>query len=195
MTLESTPNDIPVPIVLPAGLGHSADSVLVRQANLMMEELRSALQEDWSAACRSARRLTALIASNAPSQRVTTGCGLAPWQVRKLTAFVEGHLDQTILVEDLADLVDLSPGHFCRSFKDAFDVTPHAYLIQARIRRAQSLMCATDESLSRIAVSCGLADQAHLTRLFRRLVGVTPSAWRRNLDQGEVALGASPPDA
>jgi len=55
---------------------------------------------------------------------------------------------------------------------------PHAYVIRQRIRRAQRLMLQTDDALSQIACLCGLTDQAHLTRLFRRMVGTTPKVWR-----------------
>jgi AraC family transcriptional regulator len=52
-------------------------------------------------------------------------------------------------------------------------------VIRRRVERAQGLMLATDASLSDIALDCGLADQSHLTRLFRRIVGESPRAWRR----------------
>ncbi|WP_457354340.1 helix-turn-helix domain-containing protein [Sphingomonas sp. UYP23] len=47
------------------------------------------------------------------------------------------------------------------------------------MRHAQMLMLHTDDTLSHIACACGLTDQAHLTRLFRRMVGETPLVWRR----------------
>jgi AraC-like DNA-binding protein len=58
-------------------------------------------------------------------------------------------------------------------------VAPHRYIVQLRLELAQSLMRSTNEPLCDIALACGLTDQAHLTKLFRRHVGQTPNAWRR----------------
>ena len=106
--------------------------------------------------------------------------GLASWQLARIRAHVEAQLDSTILIEDLSAIVRLSPGHFCRAFKVSTGETPHGYIMRQRIRRAQTLMLNTDETLSQIACACGLTDQAHLTRLFRRMVHETPLVWRRN---------------
>lgn len=105
--------------------------------------------------------------------------GLTPWQLTRVQRYVEERLEGTVFVETLAEVAKLSPGHFCRAFKASIGETPHAFLVRQRIRRAQALMLETGDTLSQIAYACGLTDQAHLTRLFRRLVGDTPMAWRR----------------
>jgi AraC family transcriptional regulator len=105
--------------------------------------------------------------------------GLAPWQVRRVTAYVDANLDKTIRNGDLAAVARLSPCHFNRVFRNSVGDPPHLYIIRRRIERAQGLMLSTDSSLSEIAAECGLADQAHFTRLFRRLAGDSPAAWRR----------------
>ena len=105
--------------------------------------------------------------------------GLAPWQIRKVTSHVEAHLDRPIRREELVTLVRLNPSYFGRAFRNSFGEPPHEYVIRRRVERAQGLMLSTDAPLSEIAVDCGLADQAHLMRLFRRIAGENPSAWRR----------------
>ena len=80
---------------------------------------------------------------------------------------------------DLAALVRLSRFHFSRAFKDTFGDTPHRYVLRRRIEHAQGLMLTTKTTLAEIALECGLVDQAHLGRSFRRIVGETPAAWRR----------------
>jgi len=105
--------------------------------------------------------------------------GLAPWQVRRLKAHIEENLGGTIYCEDLARLVRLSLSHFMRAFKESFGCAPHAFLIRRRMELAQGLMLTTDEALGQIALTCGLADQSHLTRLFQKCVGESPAAWRR----------------
>jgi AraC family transcriptional regulator len=112
--------------------------------------------------------------------------GLAPWRIRRLTAHIEANLDTTVTTKGLAALVDLSAFHFCRAFRDSFGDSPHVYLMRRRIERAQGLMLTTNTPLGQIAVDCGLCDQAHFHRLFRRFVGESPGAWRR-------ARFASPP--
>lgn len=105
--------------------------------------------------------------------------GLAGWQLKRVIDHIDRALGGSIVVETLAELTKLSSGHFCRAFKVSVGETPHAFLVRQRIRRAQRMMLHSDETLSQIACACGLTDQAHLTRLFRKLVGDTPLAWRR----------------
>ncbi|MES2022402.1 MAG: AraC family transcriptional regulator [Pseudomonadota bacterium] len=121
--------------------------------------------------------------------------GLAPWQLQRVSDYVEERLGDTIVLDGLAGVVRLSTGHFCRAFKVTVGETPHAFLIRRRIRRAQTLMLTTKDSLSHIACTCGLTDQAHLTRLFRRMVGDTPLSWRRTwshmFERGELGSAAA----
>jgi len=105
--------------------------------------------------------------------------GLAPWQIRRVTTHIETNLDAAITTKGLAMLVRLSAFHFCRAFRDSFGESPHGYVTRRRIERAQGLMLTTSASLGQIAADCGFTDQAHLSNLFRRLVGESPGVWRR----------------
>lgn len=105
--------------------------------------------------------------------------GLAPWQIRKVTSHIDAHLDRSIRNEDLAALVRLNASHFGRAFRNSIGEPPHEYVIRRRVERAQGLMLSTAAPLSAIALECGLADQSHLTRVFRRVTGESPRAWRR----------------
>lgn len=111
--------------------------------------------------------------------------GLPRWQAKRLVAYIKENLDRPIRSEDLAALTGSSASHFFRTFKTTFGQTPCAYIASRRIERAQQMMLTTNHPLSQIALDCGLCDQSHLTRLFRRLVGTTPSDWRR-----EYAFGS-----
>ena len=143
--------------------------------------LRSALDDERSFAEECLRRATEML--RAP-ERVTPPTapvrgGLCPWQVRKVTSHIEMNLDRPIRNEDLATIVRLNSCHFGRAFRNSFGESPHEYVIRRRVERAQGLMLSTDAPLSQIALDCGLADQAHLSRLFRRVVGESPRTWRR----------------
>jgi AraC family transcriptional regulator len=144
--------------------------------------IRSALDEERGSAEDSLRRVAELLqemgATAAVSPEPARG-GLAPWQIRKVTSHIEANLDRSIKNEELAALVRLNPSHFGRAFRNSLGEPPHEYVIRRRVERAQGLMLSTDASLSEIALDCGLADQSHLTRLFRRFAGESPRAWRR----------------
>ena len=129
--------------------------------------------------CGEPSRLPASVpALNRNAREIVRG-GLASWQARRLIAHIDAHLAERIRTEDLAAVLRLSVGHFCRSFKRTFGVSPHDYLTRRRIELAQGLMLTTREPLGAIALSCGMSDQSHFTRWFRRIVGETPYQWRR----------------
>ena len=105
--------------------------------------------------------------------------GLAPKHIRSVAAFIDAHLHTKIKVEDLSRLTGQSSSHFSRAFRQSFGDPPHKYVVRRRVERGQSLMLSTEYSLARIADECGFADQSHLTRVFRAIVGENPYAWRR----------------
>ncbi len=105
--------------------------------------------------------------------------GLAPWQIRRLEAFVAAHIAGTITLERMAACVGLSPSHFGRVFKMALGETPHAFVLRKRVERARTLMVESALPLAEIALDCGFSDQSHLNRIFRRYSGMSPNAWRR----------------
>jgi AraC family transcriptional regulator len=81
-----------------------------------------------------------------------------------------------IVIKDLAASLDISVGHFCRAFKRSFGMPARIWIRHRRIELAQGLMLTTGASLSEIALSCGMSDQSHFTRSFRRIVGESPSS-------------------
>jgi AraC family transcriptional regulator len=105
--------------------------------------------------------------------------GLAGWKVRRVIAFIEANMGSSIRPADLARIVHLSTSHLFRAFKESFGETPRAYITRQRMRYAQAKMLNSRDPLSKIALECGMYDQAHFSRVFRRIVGVNPRAWRR----------------
>lgn len=158
----------------------------------LIEEVRDALSSDLEVARRCLDRLSAVVNARSPGptgqarlplppvkQGGLVKGGLASWQIRKIDEHVAAQLQTTISIGTLSNLTRLSNGHFCRAFKISMGETPQSYIRRARIERAQTMMMTSEASLSQIALACGLADQAHLTRLFRKYVGQTPLSWRR----------------
>lgn len=117
-----------------------------------------------------------------PSSRSCRG-GLAGWQKKSVAAYIAANIGAKIEVGDLARVARLSLGHFFRVFRESFGEPPLAYVARQRILRAQALMLSSRTPLSQIALDCGMCDQAHFTRRFRRMVGVNPSDWRRQARQ------------
>lgn len=115
--------------------------------------------------------------------------GLAPWQQKRVRDLVEERMHESLSVVEMAAAARLSRSFFSRAFSASFGCSPHAYVMDRRIARAKALMQEGDEPLAQIAVACGLSDQAHLSRLFRRHAGMTPSAWRRRV---QVGRGSTP---
>ncbi|MDY0881539.1 helix-turn-helix domain-containing protein [Dongia soli] len=105
--------------------------------------------------------------------------GLAPWQIRKVLAFVCSDLKRDRSVDELADLVGLSKGHFSRAFLASTGLSPHQWIIRERINLAKSKLAHTEETISEIASSCGFTEQSHFTRTFTKAEGISPAAWRR----------------
>lgn len=100
--------------------------------------------------------------------------------MERVASYVREHLEAPIAVADLARLVGRSESCFSRLFREAAGVTPHQFVIRERVRRAAALIGEENGlALSEIAVRCGFADQAHLTRAFKREVGMTPAAYCR----------------
>jgi AraC-like DNA-binding protein len=118
--------------------------------------------------------------------------GLPAWQVQRLTAYVDANLGERISVVRLAMLVNLSGSYFCHAFRRTFGVSPHVWLMRRRVEMSQALMLTSAATLSEIAITCGMADQAHFTRWFRRVTGQTPYAWRRARQCVMECRGADP---
>jgi AraC family transcriptional regulator len=100
-------------------------------------------------------------------------------RLRAVVEYIEGHLDTTPTLEQIATVAQLSPYHFARQFKAATGLPPHQYVIARRVERAKQLLQAgTDLSLAEVAAHAGFSDQSHFSQHFKRLVGVTPRQFR-----------------
>jgi AraC family transcriptional regulator len=115
---------------------------------------------------------------------------LTAWQLQRVILYIDTHLTRTIRMDELAAVVSVSTSHFCRSFKAMTGLPPYAWILHRRVEVAQTLMLTTDLNLSEIALGCGMCDQPHFTRTFRRVVGETPDSWRRNQRNAQEALNS-----
>jgi len=104
--------------------------------------------------------------------------GLSRAQVERAIDYMESNLCEPLTLADVANASGLSPSHFARRFKSATGAPPHQYLIAMRVERAKRLLLQR-EPIAEIALDCGFSHQEHLTRVFRRMTGMTPASFRR----------------
>ena len=107
--------------------------------------------------------------------------GLPIWQLRKVEDYVSARLTNEIAIEQLAELVELSPFHFSRVFKQATGMTPLQFVTRERITYAQQLIRETSRSLIEIGIEVGYSNPSHFAKVFRKVVGVTPTEFRSAL--------------
>jgi AraC-like DNA-binding protein len=93
--------------------------------------------------------------------------------------WIDAHSADDVALETVAAEVDLSPFHFLRVFAAVLGVTPHQYLVRARLRRAARLLAEDGRSISDIAFDVGFGDLSNFVRTFHRAAGVSPRRFRR----------------
>jgi AraC family transcriptional regulator len=107
--------------------------------------------------------------------------GLASWQMRVVTAYIEEHLNEQISLVTLARLARLSQHHFCRAFKQSFGVPPHGYHLRRRMQQAKLLLSDRATSITEVSLNLGYSNSSSFSLSFRKITGQTPTEFRRNL--------------
>jgi AraC family transcriptional regulator len=107
--------------------------------------------------------------------------GLAAWQQRIALAHIEEHISERIELGTLADLVRLTPFHFCRAFKQSFGMPPIRYQANRRIEHAKLLLAIPTMSITEIGMTIGFGCSSSFTAAFRKATGFTPTEYQRSL--------------
>lgn len=108
-------------------------------------------------------------------------CHLSAPELRRLEAYVDAHLHQPITLQDLAQVLGVGVWTLNRQLRATLDVSAYAFVIERRVQRARQLLHAGGLALKEVAAAAGFSDQAHMTRMFQRALGVTPGDYRRRL--------------
>jgi len=114
-----------------------------------------------------------------PASPVRIRGGLTRPQLKKIDEFIAANIGRAISIADLASLAGLSPFHFIRAFKDSTGLSPYQHVLRERVERARQLLLNSEHSVADVAAAVGFGDSLQLTRIFRKLVGTTPTAFRR----------------
>jgi len=99
-------------------------------------------------------------------------------RLRRVTEYIQAHLDQHLTLAHLGAVVFMSPYHFARLFQHSTGLPPHRFVVRARIDHAATMLAMPDLSIPRISQMVGFRTPSHFTTVFRRLMGVTPRAYR-----------------
>jgi AraC-like DNA-binding protein len=164
---------------------HFSDPKLAVIMNLINDEISSGdamsnlfLEQLIDLVC-----LQLLRVHSATSMPISSGPrrGLAGWQVKRVTAYLRENFAQDIRVQELADLVNLSRFHFCTAFRMSTGCTPHEWLTRQRIAYAKKLLKEGTLRITDIALAAGYQTPSSFSANFHRMVGLTPSEFRRRL--------------
>jgi AraC family transcriptional regulator len=107
--------------------------------------------------------------------------GLAPWQVKRVATYMLEHLSESLTLDELAGVIHLSRFHFCTAFRLATGKTPHEWLVIQRIDMARKLLEDRVLNITEVGLAVGYGTPSAFTAAFRKIVGCTPTDFRRRL--------------
>jgi AraC family transcriptional regulator len=114
-----------------------------------------------------------------PRSVYCAGRRLSAMELRRIHAYIDAHLAHDITLHDLAATIAMSPSRFRSLFKQSTGLPPYQYVIHKRVERAQQLLLQHQWTPREVALHVGFADQSHMNRHMKRLLGVTPKALRQ----------------
>jgi AraC family transcriptional regulator len=106
--------------------------------------------------------------------------GLPAARLKRVLAFIDGHLDENITLADLARSANLSVYYFATLFRKSTGFSPHRYILNRRVSRARELLRNTGRSVLDVSLDLGFQHQNNFARAFRRITGMTPTGFRRS---------------
>ncbi|MEM8722292.1 MAG: AraC family transcriptional regulator [Cyanobacteria bacterium P01_G01_bin.39] len=107
--------------------------------------------------------------------------GLSPSKLQKVIEYIEANLASKISLNNLAQVAQISPSYFLRLFKQSTGATPHQYVTQRRVELGKRLLKQGKLPIVEIAMTCGFNSQSSFTKTFRRVVGITPKTYQKQL--------------
>lgn len=149
----------------------------IHQLHVSLRETSLAQLEQEALVLHVLQHLIARYADEHPAPRSPSS---DPDAVRRVREYIDSHYAENPSTQDLARIANFSPYHFIHLFHDEMGLPPHAYLTQVRVVRAKELL-SQGWPISQVALETGFVDQSHLTRQFKRMMGVTPGQYRKSI--------------
>ena len=104
--------------------------------------------------------------------------GMPTTRLNRVLEYIAAELGEDLSLATLAEIAGMNLYYFSRLFKQSTGRSPHRYVLEQRIRRAQQFLRTSNMTILEASVRTGFADQGHFTKAFRRFVGVTPTEYR-----------------
>jgi len=114
-----------------------------------------------------------------PAARVKASSPMLAPRLQRVMTFIDDNITLDLSVSTLAQVAGMSSFYFCRSFKQSTGITPHQFVLSRRMELARHLLLQEPMRLMQVAQKVGFTDQSQFTRVFRKIVGITPSQFRR----------------
>jgi len=126
------------------------------------------------------KSMDSMLGAHPPTISVADGTSseLPAGRLRRVTQYIQENLQRELRLAELSALVHMSPYHFARLFKRSTGVPPHKFLVRRRIDEARALLEARTVPIAEISRLVGFRTPSHFTTTFRRITGMTPSAYR-----------------
>lgn len=100
-------------------------------------------------------------------------------QLEEIRAYLDEHFKDQVSLEQLEKMFFINKYYLTRIFKEQFGTTINSYVMEKRVTAAKELLRFTDEKIEQVALSCGIADANYFSRMFRKVEGITPGAFRK----------------
>lgn len=107
--------------------------------------------------------------------------GLSRLKLRQAIEYINQNLEKDLGLAEMATVVGISMYHFSRMFKQSTGFSPHQYVMNCRIEEAKRLLTKTEQAIDQIYPQVGFQTQSHFTNVFRKLMGTTPNAYRKQV--------------
>lgn len=163
----------PLPFLTRGVLDDPELAGLIHQTHVLLGDGQARLEQDTLLLTLFAR----LLAHHTYEPPALGATGAEPAAIRRVIDYLDAHCGEELRIDTLAGVACLSPYHFIRVFARHTGLTPHAWLMQHRARKARRLL-RQGLAIADAAVQTGFADQSHLTKTFKRLFGYTPGQLR-----------------
>jgi AraC family transcriptional regulator len=108
---------------------------------------------------------------------------IARGEFERTFEFIEEHLGKKLPLDKLAEVTDMSASSFVRGFRVVTKMSPHRYILQRRIRRAQDLLRDSNRPIAEIAYDLGFSSQSHFSTVFRAFAGDSPARFRQRVSE------------
>lgn len=164
--------------VLPVRDVSSLDSILERMRGLLFSNRVSGNYYASAYVYEFIMELHRLTHESAQKTGTSSSLKLVP-----VIEYIDQHFASNITLEELSAIIQVTPQHLCRMFRDNLGMRPLEYISQKRVRAAQDFLAGSNQSIAEIAALCGYDNMNYFYRMFRKYTGVTPGAYRLSLQR------------